>query len=235
MTDAARLAARLPEIDTVRAWSLSLAALDAVLCPDAAYRYFSFDPRWGADEQMASMRNGSGDDWSITFTSIGAFVRGFDHESALSPYTRDPVSVHPGLLDAVPAALLSAALDPAWRLDGVPGLSVSLWRLVGDPGWSHGVATHSPPAASDGSDWLFDELDGDPASYAAFAADYYEREVDLDAVEHVLSGRPIDASIAATLNAEAEWTEAAAALEQMGYPHVPEPSRAKRPRLFRRR
>ncbi len=67
------LAARLPDIATVRAWSQSLAALDAVLDPDPAYRWFSFDAGWGADEQVASMRNGSGDEYSVTFSPAGAY------------------------------------------------------------------------------------------------------------------------------------------------------------------
>lgn len=64
---AENLAARLPHPDTLRAWWQSLAALDAVMSPEANSRYFTFDPRWADDEQMASMRNGSGDDASVTF------------------------------------------------------------------------------------------------------------------------------------------------------------------------
>lgn len=43
------------------------------------------DSRRSPGEQMASMRNGSGDAYSIVFSPAGAFIRGFDHESAMSP------------------------------------------------------------------------------------------------------------------------------------------------------
>jgi hypothetical protein len=33
---------------------------------------------------MASMRNGSGDAYSIVFSSHGAFIRGMEHESPMS-------------------------------------------------------------------------------------------------------------------------------------------------------
>lgn len=210
------LAARLPDIATVRAWSQSLAALDAVLDPDPAYRWFSFDAGWGADEQVASMRNGSGDEYSITFSPAGAYLRGFDHESLLSPFTRTPAAPYPGLLDAVPAALRAAALEPAWQLDGVPLVTVSLWRLAGDAGWH--AARARDAAGDDGSEWLFDQLDGDPASYAAFAAEHYETEVDLAVAEHVLAHRPLTADLARALDPDADWPSLVEDLAGIGYP-----------------
>src|SRR4051794_18596140 len=80
------LAARLPAADVVSRWSRSLAMLDAILSPDPQYRYFSFNNSWDDGEQLAAMSNGSGDEYSITFTGSGTYIRGFDHESELSPF-----------------------------------------------------------------------------------------------------------------------------------------------------
>jgi hypothetical protein len=85
---AVRLAGRLPAIDVVRRWSQSLAVLDAIMSPHREYRYFSYDPEFGPDQSLASMRNGSGDEYSITFTQDGAFLRGFD--AALRYHARQP-------------------------------------------------------------------------------------------------------------------------------------------------
>jgi hypothetical protein len=38
--------------------------LDAILYPEWEYRY-SFDAEWGPEEELALMRNGSGDDYAI--------------------------------------------------------------------------------------------------------------------------------------------------------------------------
>ena len=81
-------AARLPDIPTPWSWSHSLAMLDAVLSREGETRYFSLDARWDAAEQMASVRNGSRDEYSFTFTGHGVYGRGFDNESQLSPFAR---------------------------------------------------------------------------------------------------------------------------------------------------
>lgn len=126
-----QLAAQLPGIEVVRRWSQSLAVLDAILSADRGYRYFCFDEEFGPGQALASMRNGSGDEYSITFTSDGAFVRGFDHESPLSPFIQTPPALWPGLLTGAPAALATLADEPAFTLGGVPMMTVALWRLAG--------------------------------------------------------------------------------------------------------
>ena len=213
---AAELAARLPDLGTTRAWARALAAVEAVVSPEWEYRYFSFDATWADDEQMASMRNGSGDEWSITFTPAGAYLRGFDHESPLSPYGQQPYRVVAGLLEPVPPELREAASDPAWHLDGVPGTTLSLWRLSSDDGWHHGRPEGSP-AVPDGSE-LFDELDGDASTYTAFASDYYEVDVDQGAVEHVYAGRPVTEELARRLNPACDWRSLVDDLRAIGHP-----------------
>lgn len=59
----------LPSIPVLRRVAQSLAMLDAILCPEWEYRYYSFNAAWGPGREMASMRNGSGDDWFLLFPS----------------------------------------------------------------------------------------------------------------------------------------------------------------------
>ena len=56
---------RLPDVPRVREISQAIALLDAILSPDWSSRYFSFDAEWAPGEALASMRNGSGDEYSI--------------------------------------------------------------------------------------------------------------------------------------------------------------------------
>jgi hypothetical protein len=56
------VARRLPDIPVVRDRSRSLAMLDAILSPQWAYRYYSFNGSRGPAQELALMRNGSGDD-----------------------------------------------------------------------------------------------------------------------------------------------------------------------------
>ena len=181
---AAELAARLPDLDTVREWARALAAVEAVVSPEWESRYFSFDPAWADDEQMASMRNGSGDDWSITFTPAGAYLRAFDHESPLSPYVQHPSRTWPGLLEPVPEGA-----------DGAP----------------------------DGGD-LLDELDGDPRTCTAFAADCYETDVDPDAVAHVFAGQPLSEATARALDPRPTGLSWSRSCARSATPSRPEPA-----------
>lgn len=217
---AEELAARLPDLPTLRAWWQSLAALDAIMSPDWDYRYFSFNASWGEQEKMASMRNGSGDDCSVTFTPQGAYLRGFDHEPPLSPWTRTPPSPFPGLLESVPAVLQAAAHEVAWQIDGVTAVTVSLWRLADDDRWHAAHAEGEASTLDDGSDWLLEVVDGNPDTYLAFAEEYYEPEQPLDpsVVEHVFALRPLTVGQARRLNPDVDWDSLQSDLAEIGYP-----------------
>jgi hypothetical protein len=80
-----------------------MAVLEAVLSPEWESRRHSFDDHWSETESTASMRSGSGDEYSIVFSAAGAYVRGFDHESPMSPYAED--GPWPGVLNEVPEVL----------------------------------------------------------------------------------------------------------------------------------
>ncbi|QFZ72233.1 hypothetical protein GFH48_02255 [Streptomyces fagopyri] len=65
----------------------------------ALERRYSMNAGWAEGEEMASTRNGSGDEYSIVFSAAGVYVRGFDHESAARfatlPSTSNPRSGSP--------------------------------------------------------------------------------------------------------------------------------------------
>lgn len=166
---------------------------------------------------MASMRNGSGDDWSITFTAAGTYVRGFDHESALTPFAQQPQGVAPGLLDGMPDVLRGAAEEPASTLEDLPLVTVALWRLSGDRFWSFGA----PPDRLDGDDggtWVFEQLDGRPETYRAFAAEYYERDVDVRVIGRVFDHEPLTPELASAIDPDVAHAAIADEVAAMGYP-----------------
>jgi len=112
------MAARLPDIETLRQRCQAVAMLDAILSPDWESRYFSYTQDWGGFP-CAQIRNGSGDDCFITFGPAGAFIRGFDHESSMTPWRVDPPKLWPGLVDNVPAPFAEFLTEPAFGFDGV--------------------------------------------------------------------------------------------------------------------
>ncbi|WP_223243092.1 hypothetical protein [Streptomyces sp. CBMA123] len=96
-------AALLPAPAELRAHLRALAVLDQAICRDPRFSRYSFSTTWGTE--AALMDSGSGDDFSVLFTPAGVLVRGFDHESEMSPYATDDEQVRPGVIDEVPAAL----------------------------------------------------------------------------------------------------------------------------------
>jgi hypothetical protein len=92
----------LPSPESLKKLMKALAMLDAAIEPEWEYRYYSFNSKWSEYEQMASMRNGQGDLWFCVFSSTGVFLKGFDHESKMSPWNKEPRTVWSGVLDNVP-------------------------------------------------------------------------------------------------------------------------------------
>lgn len=213
------VARRLPDIPELRALCRAQAALDAVLNPGSDDRHHRYDTGWAPGEELASMWNGSGDEYSIVFTAAGAYVRGFDHESPMSPYATDDGKPWPGVLTAVPEVFRACVEEPAFSdMPGVPSLTVCLWREHGDTAWRHGDVDF-PGDGDDGADWMFALLtDGTPEAYQKWARDYYEMPVDLGAVRHVYAGQPLTAEVVTVLNPATTLADVADELAETGYP-----------------
>ncbi|AZQ39913.1 hypothetical protein EJ357_46285 [Streptomyces cyaneochromogenes] len=216
------VARRLPSIADLRDLCRSLAMLDAILSPDWESRYHSFNAAWAEGEEMASMRNGSGDEYSIVFSVAGGYVRGFDHESPMSPYGHDG-KPWPGVIDEVPDAFKPYLQEPAFTdEDGVPVATVCLWREATDDQWHHGTIDFPPNCADpDGATGLFRLLvDRSPEAFQRFAEDYYEVSVDLTAVSDVYALRPLDQELVSSLNVEVTLADLAQDISEIGYPQA---------------
>ncbi|WMX48915.1 hypothetical protein RGF97_16965 [Streptomyces roseicoloratus] len=229
------VARALPGIGELRDHCRGLAMLDAVLSPEWDGRYYSFDAHWGDGdvdgdgdgdgEALASMRNGSGDEYAVVFSASGAYVRGFDHESPMSPWARrDDPEPWPGVLDSVPDAFRPYVTEPAFcEEDGVPTVTCCLWREPSDPVWRTGTVDFptggDADGDADGAGHLFELLvDRSAEAYAAWASYYYETEVDVRAVRHVLALEPLTSEVVAALNPDASLADLARDIAGIGYP-----------------
>jgi hypothetical protein len=208
--------AMLPDVGGLRRLLQSMAMLDAILCPDWQGRYYSFNAGWSAAEQMGSMRDGCGDDFFAHFGPAGCWLKGFAHEAPMSPFREQPPRPWPGVLDDVPAEFAGCLAEPAFETRVA---TFCIWRRHADPAWRVGqVAFPAGHPDPDGSGGLLSALDGRPETYRAWAADYYEREVDLAGVEHVYRHRPLTPGVVALLNPDMSWEELAADIGEIGYP-----------------
>ncbi|MFJ6799102.1 hypothetical protein [Streptomyces sp. NPDC091268] len=216
------VARRLPEIAVLREHCRSLAMLDAVLSPNWGDRHYSFDAHWSETESMASMRDGAGDEYSIVFSPAGAYLRGFDHESPMSPYVED--GPWPGVLDEVPEVFGSCVLEPAFcDEDGMPVVTACIWREAEDGAWRAGPIDFPESAVGDpdGARYLFRLLtDRSAEAFRQWAEGYYEVTVDLEAVRHVFASRPLTETVIARLNPEVALAALARDMAEIGYPQA---------------
>ncbi|RLP87674.1 MULTISPECIES: hypothetical protein [unclassified Micromonospora] len=211
------VAARLPSIAVLRERCKALAMLDAIVGGD----YYAYDREWGEDE-AASMRNGSGEEYDVVFTADGVFIRGVDHESSMSTYTDG--RLWPGLLDGLPEQFQAQAHEPAFcRQDGTLDATFVLWRRTADERWHAGDDIDFSPADDDEADpdgsWLLDIVCDDiVAEYVEHATDVYEVDLDRAAVEHFVAFRPLTDAAVHALNLEAELADLRAKAAEYGYP-----------------
>jgi len=208
----------LPDVDSLRLTLKAMAMLDAIICPEWLFRYYSFNSAWATEEQIGSMRNGSGDDLFAHFGTAGAWLKGFAHESPMTPYRENPKRVWPGLVEAVPAEFKDCLREPAFSVEDV---TFCIWRRYGDASWQLGPvefpADHPDP---DGSENLLSALDGRPETYQEWATDYYERELSLAAVTHVYRHQPLTPEVVAQLNSQVSLAELVADVTEIDYPEA---------------
>ncbi len=231
--------ANLPDVESLKRLSQSLAMLDAILSPNWEYRYYSFNSKWSASETMASMRDGSGDDYFILFNSCGAIIKGFAHESPMSPFVNEPIKVWRGVLDNVPREFQDFLSEPAFSIEAT---TFCIWRRYSDSSWqigdiaypkeldlqiieavqalqqTSGVAYPTLDDA-DGSEELLSILDDEPSSYHSFATYYFGKEIPLSAVQHIYEHKPLTQEIVSELNAKVSIDELRDDIKEVGYPN----------------
>lgn len=185
---------RLPPPAQLERICKGLAVLDAILSPDWESRYYSFDAHWADGERMASMRDGSGDDYFVVFAHDLVFVKGFAHEHPRA----DAATIFHGL----PSALAPQLAEPAFTIADVTyggWFADGAWTIRGDDRGALAMAS------------------GQVEQYCAFAAEYYEREVPRGAVYAILTGAPLDDALIAKIAPERRLADLAADLADISY------------------
>jgi hypothetical protein len=205
-------AEHLPSAPALRRRTQALAMLDAILSPEWQHRYYSYDARWGAGLEMASLRNGEGDDWFLLFGEFGAAIKGLAHETPLAIDGAFASEIQ----RQVPPAFGEFLVEPAFSMERA---SFCYWNAAGEPGWHRVIASAAASeSANDGSDWLLELLVQPAVAYVEFAQAYYESQTPLYPVTHVYAHAPLTPGLVSSLNPELPFEQAAAFAAEIGYP-----------------
>lgn len=62
-------------------------------------------------------------------------------------------------------------------------------------------------------------FDGRPETYVDFAAEYFEKKIEVDLVRRVYAHEPLSPPLVTGLNAEAAWKDILNDVEEIHYPH----------------
>lgn len=195
----------LPSIPALRAITQSLAMLDAILCPEWQCRYFSFNSRWAPGMEMASMRDGCGDDWFLLFDSVGAALKGFAHELATDQSFGENIQVQ------VPKEFSAFLNEPAFDMKHA---TFCFWRKSEDSNWKKVQGS----LIEDGAEELLSLLVAGPSGYVAWAEEYFEVPVNHQAVSAVFDHAPLKDDIIFLLNPDAEADFIYGEAAEIGYP-----------------
>jgi hypothetical protein len=147
----------------------------------------SYVQEWNEDVCMAKIDNGSGDHLFILFSSKGTIIKGFDHESELSPYAQEEHEVWPGIYENVPNELLSLLDNDAIERDVV---TFCIWCEKSDFRWQKGKV-EIPEGEDDGSGFLVNAIFHTPEDFVKFAEDYFEITPSIEIIEKIYNGFPI--------------------------------------------
>src|SRR5215475_7713429 len=100
----------------------------------------------------------------------------------MSPWSAKEEKVWPGIFDSVPVEFQTFLADPAFF---IPATTFCIWRQYIDAAWQVGLINYPDGQDADGSEDLLSILDGQPSTYKEFAEWYYEKNLDLHAIEHI--------------------------------------------------
>jgi len=185
----------------------AMAMLEAILSPDFEFRYYSYNCHWddALSQRVASMQNGSGDEYFILFQPSGVILKGYEQAHRLG--TREAVT---DLFAAVPSHYSDFLNEPAFELENS---TFCYWH---DGQWEKAEGVAEPD--KNGSTSLLGILTGRPEDYQAYAEGYYLSEVPIESVRKIFSITPLTQELVASLNPDVSIEQLASDIAEIGYP-----------------
>lgn len=199
----------LPDSEKLKKACKAMAVLDAILCQDWVYRYFSYNSDWSDKEEFFEMRNGEGDQLLILFREEGTVINGFAQEA--EPADKEKLS------EQLPAAFHEFMFgEPVHSA----GTTFCVWKN-GEEQW----ATDIVPVSDDHSEELLSALDGEPATYVKWATDYFKGSykasgIPMDIVSRIFDHEPLTKELVLSVVDELEdWEQLVEDLIEISYPY----------------
>lgn len=156
---------------------------DALATEQVWLRTFTYTVDWQDAVDLAKYDNGRGDHVFVLFTAGGAaFIKGFDHESAVSPHSRDVFGTWSGLYHGLPESFGGLLKNEIFEAEEA---TFCCWSEDGER-WNTGTAD-IPPDLDDGSGWMLYAIQKDASQYAEWAKSYYGENFELIGIDRIVT------------------------------------------------
>ncbi|QNR83030.1 hypothetical protein H9N25_13695 [Pedobacter riviphilus] len=199
----------LPDRTSLENICKAISVLDAIICQEWQYRYYSFYSNWGPDEQCLQMRNGSGEEIHILFLPNGCAING----TALDYKQQDKTKL---------TANLPAIFNEFVFGEPVASLGTTFCIWTTEPkNWQVGQLEN----IEDHSGEMLSIFDGDPQTYVDWATDYFEGSykasgIPLETASKIYSGQTLTKEMVLSIVEELEdWEQLETDLKEISYPY----------------
>lgn len=198
----------LPSKNSLQNICKAISVLDAIICQEWEYRYYSYNSKWGEGEEFFEMRDGSGDLMNILFLEKNCVINGFAHEfqkNQKSDLTTNLPEMYNDFIFGEPVASL--------------GTTFCLWTNETE-NWEAGLIKDY----NDNSEELLAIFDGNPQTYIDWASDYFEDSyketgIPLNTVTEIYQGKILTKEMVLSLVEEIEdWKLLEEDLKEINYP-----------------
>jgi hypothetical protein len=210
----------LPGIDELKDILVSQAALDIIMIEDKNryFRLVNYYRNTSNGIDIVKIDNGQGDHVYIVFADEGAIIKGYAHESIMSPYANYEVRIVEGIYDDVPSELM-ILLDDSEEFQDV---TFCIWRKQTDTFWSKGDIAF-PADYKDGDDgeyYLLKYILLDAKSWLEWAKTFYKDRADNinpEDIKKVYEQQHITKDILKSINPDSDFEEVSRELNRIGY------------------
>ncbi|MFD2942822.1 hypothetical protein [Flavobacterium notoginsengisoli] len=187
----------------------AISVLDAIICQEWEYRYYSYNSKWGEGEEFCEMRNGSGDLLNILFLADKCVISGFAHEYQ----NNDKKEITKNLPEIYNEFIFGEPVKSY-------GTTFCLW-LNEKNEWQTGNIKDN----NDNSEEMLEIFDGNPQTYIDWASEYFEESyketgIPLETVTKIYEGKTLTKEmILSIVNEIEDWQLLESDLKEINYPY----------------
>ncbi|WP_196893078.1 C-type lectin-like domain-containing protein [Aureivirga marina] len=178
----------LPKQEKLQNLCKAISTLEAIICPEWEYRYFSYQKNWSENEEFCEMRNGEGNHLLILFKDKNICINGFSSESSAKANLKKLPEIFHEFIFGEPIKTI--------------GTTFCFWQLEKNKNW---ICAENLSKENDFSDELLFLLDGNAFTFKEWAEEYYEDEFEdfelrLEFVQKIYNGEKITKDLIFQIN-----------------------------------